>query len=529
MLIDIPTLFLAIIVESFAMLLAAGLLARYSENNRCGMRWMTASMGFLSLSFVFLGLREIIPPLVSIFFGNVGASAMLLAFTLALTEFQRISTPRLMVWAPLGLIAAVSLIFSGNITARIILFSMVILVQEGYIAYLLILQRRRVSGIGQFLVLCGIVLSMGTLSLRLLVTLFGIEVIRHLFDGSIAQALLYLTTFLTLNLISLGYILMNKEAEDEKYRQLALRDNLTQCWNRNHLESAARQEMQRLQRYGSPVSLVILDIDLFKAVNDHHGHAIGDEILRGFADTARACIRSTDILARWGGEEFALLLPSSGYSAAASIAERIRQEFSAAAYAEVKATVSAGYAICQTTDTWDDWFQRADRALYRAKSLGRNRVEPEIPLLPADFQLEQIFKVAWQRDFQVGNVVIDEQHERLFRLADQLQRSICQGATREQIEADVGDFMLRLQDHFRTEDSFLSRHDHPEALAHRELHQKLTRHAEQLLERFRENRIEPEILVQFIVLEVTVQHILIADRTIAHFVGRLGKQPDGAR
>ena len=154
-----------------------------------------------------------------------------------------------------------------------------------------------------------------------------------------------------------------------------LRDALTGTWNRAKLHESAADEMQRFFRYGHPVSLIFIDLDHFKRVNDTHGHAVGDDVLRQFCRIVSHGMRSTDLLGRWGGEEFLIIAPSSSLETAAAMAERICHAIGISEFPAVgHLTASFGVATCQPDDTWDLWLSRADRALYEAKNTGRNRV-----------------------------------------------------------------------------------------------------------------------------------------------------------
>ena len=170
---------------------------------------------------------------------------------------------------------------------------------------------------------------------------------------------------------------------EQELRRMATTDPLTGLWNRRRFMELSETELSRLRRYGRPVSVLMLDIDHFKAVNDTHGHAAGDEALCQLADICRSTLRETDHLGRLGGEEFAALLPETGLDEAADVAERLRQRLAASAFPlscgiTLRITVSIGVASCADDDTAiDRALGRADRALYRAKNSGRNRVATE--------------------------------------------------------------------------------------------------------------------------------------------------------
>jgi diguanylate cyclase (GGDEF)-like protein len=173
-------------------------------------------------------------------------------------------------------------------------------------------------------------------------------------------------------------LLMVKENDIDLYRNAALTDALTGLLNRRAFMDNALGLCKRRGERNEPVTLLMLDLDHFKSINDRFGHAIGDEALRVFANVARASMRGTDIIGRLGGEEFAVIVPES-LEFAARIAERLRAAFEQAGIAigghTVGATVSIGLATSRepVTDI-GALFSRADAALYRAKHEGRNRL-----------------------------------------------------------------------------------------------------------------------------------------------------------
>lgn len=161
--------------------------------------------------------------------------------------------------------------------------------------------------------------------------------------------------------------------------RLAASDSLTELANRRSFFESATAEVQRAQRYGHPVSLQMLDIDHFKSINDHFGHAAGDEVLRKLASVLRANLRHNDLAARIGGEEFVVLLPETQLEDAAQHAERLRMAIAALRFpfdqSEHSITVSIGVAALDAGElSPDPMLMRADRGLYRAKADGRNRV-----------------------------------------------------------------------------------------------------------------------------------------------------------
>jgi diguanylate cyclase (GGDEF)-like protein len=165
----------------------------------------------------------------------------------------------------------------------------------------------------------------------------------------------------------------------------ALVDGLTGVSNRRHCEEALTSEISRADRLGTTLTLVLADLDDFKAINDEHGHAAGDDVLREFAEVLRATLRDSDLAGRWGGEEFLLLLPGADAVGGAQLAERVRSSLAERSFlgldgAVVSVTCSFGVAQHQTGGDERDLFAAADRALYRAKREGKNRVELAAPV-----------------------------------------------------------------------------------------------------------------------------------------------------
>ena len=170
---------------------------------------------------------------------------------------------------------------------------------------------------------------------------------------------------------------MEKELE-----KLATTDPLTGAKNRRYFLQFFEQEISRLQRYNKPFALLLLDIDHFKTINDKHGHDMGDKVLKTLVVDSLSVLRDSDIFARWGGEEFIILLPESNTHEASTVAERLRSKLSKAEIrgkegALITYTVSIGMRVVNQKETDLDinvLIREADESLYMAKKKGRNRV-----------------------------------------------------------------------------------------------------------------------------------------------------------
>ena len=181
--------------------------------------------------------------------------------------------------------------------------------------------------------------------------------------------------------IQRAQLIESARADNARLEALAHTDPLTQALNRRALTARLAAELDRARRYQSPVTLLLVDLDHFKKINDTYGHLVGDEVLREVAALLLHAVRSVDVVARYGGEEFVVVLPETGAEGAVAFAERIREKiggepFGKAEGVSLALTASIGVAAYPSPDieTVEELFARADAALYRAKAEGRDRV-----------------------------------------------------------------------------------------------------------------------------------------------------------
>jgi two-component system, cell cycle response regulator len=167
-------------------------------------------------------------------------------------------------------------------------------------------------------------------------------------------------------------------ARSETLEQAALTDALTGMQNRRYFDDALKEYLEEFGRIDKPVGLLILDLDHFKQVNDTHGHDVGDQVLRAVSGCLREFTRFHDVVARLGGEEFAVVAPNMDSDLLTKLAERIRKAIASltvdSGNVRLKVTTSVGLAIWDGKETAEEFYRRADKMLYQAKRMGRNRV-----------------------------------------------------------------------------------------------------------------------------------------------------------
>ncbi len=197
--------------------------------------------------------------------------------------------------------------------------------------------------------------------------------------GSLAKSLNSMAENLQVTMTSrdeLKYEIKQREKVEEKLRLLSTTDELTGAYNRRAFNEHLSANIGRAKRYNELLSIFLLDIDNFKNINDSYGHDVGDLALKALARIVKESIRQDDIVARWGGEEFTILLPETGKDAALQLAERLREKISGHDFPKVgHITVSIGLAELQVDDNSDSLVKRADLALYQAKDAGKNIVK----------------------------------------------------------------------------------------------------------------------------------------------------------
>ena len=347
------------------------------------------SVGLLTLGFAMLTLgtvlilsRPALPPILTIVAGNAAVIGGQALVSLAICEFAgRPLSATFPVWLA-AFTAAILSIFtfaSNDIGVRIVVLSILIALSllPGILALLASpsgpLRRTYwpVGGVMAFHSLFAVGRGIAT-------TVGGAP--ADFFATNLVTAIWLLESFASINLVSLGLILMISQRLQLELDRQASYDGLTGSLNRRAFERVADGEWSRAVRHDLPLSVLVLDLDRFKALNDTYGHDAGDIWLKAFAELCRGLLRREDLLCRYGGEEFIALLPQTSGEAALQVAERIRRSVEGMRIShngtDIAVTVSIGVASWNETVTeLKSMIAAADRALYRAKAAGRNRVE----------------------------------------------------------------------------------------------------------------------------------------------------------
>ena len=298
-------------------------------------------------------------------------------------------------------------------------------------------------------------------------------------------------------------------AKNEALREKVTTDDMTGLNNRYFFDRRAGEEIERAERYKTPLSMIILDLDRFKNINDTFGHDVGDTILVSTASIIRQNIRKPDILARWGGEEFALVVPQTDLLGSAALAEKLREAIGSAHQPGV-GTVTASFGVAEWIigEPYESWFRRADQALYQAKGKGRNCVvcsssESGMPI--------SLIRLEWKPVWDCGHPLIDRQHRDLANLANELIELSTDKDSSEKTTALFNMLIENIIHHFTDEEKIIEQAGYPDLPRHAERHQNLIKKVLRLNNSLLRAELTPAMFFTFLVDEVIVGHMLIED------------------
>ena len=363
-----------------SLLLAISLLVAVGPRFRDGLGKWTASLLLQSMVFALLAARGVWPDVATVVLPNACLTLVLTLQMAAIREFHGRTTS---IWwhvLPVLAVAGMFVFVMNDSIVRIILHGVVFGV--GALALAVMVQRLNPEsrGSARWLMLGGYLIGAATLGSRAVVSVVDPGAIPSFLGPSAFQGINFLFVLAVILVTSVGFLLLHKERSEEAAQKLALIDPLTGAFNRRTFLELAEKEIARTRRARGSLSLIMLDLDHFKQMNDRNGHLAGDEVLKGVVAITLTCLRKEDFLVRYGGEEFCILLPSVAIDRAAVMAERIREAVEQARFSFKGRALSVTISIGVTTlsmegnENVDTVVNRADEALYAAKKAGRNRV-----------------------------------------------------------------------------------------------------------------------------------------------------------
>lgn len=312
-----------------------------------------------------------------------------------------------------------------------------------------------------------------------------------------------------------------KNFENELLR-LVSEDFLTKIGNRRFFYEQAAREIKRAARTEEPLTLLMLDIDHFKNINDTYGHEAGDIVLKIIADICKNSVRSIDIIGRIGGEEFAILLIDTDHEGSHVTAERLRNKVENTVIKtqdkELNVTISIG-----AVTFWGDLknidfrLRHADEALYRAKNLGRNRIEfyidpNEIHFSPSKLYQTGLIHLQWSKRYESGSQIIDSQHHQLFQISNMLLSALISGETKDDCAKILDTLTRHVEKHFHDEEEIFRSANYDGADQHTIIHNELISRSLKLADKYKNDSLSLGEVFVFLASEVVHNHMIVEDK-----------------
>lgn len=346
------------------------------------LHWWWLGLILQPCGFVLIAMRGYIHPLFSIVLANITVAAALASFAIALRTFTGVRQRRRVAFSLVIVAGVVAAVFSfgyDDLLIRASLLSLVHAMLLAFAARAIYRQELKITRVSHTLAGLFVIGALTMLS-RAIYHVVTQDPLADFFSIRWPTVLTYAVGGLLPIVGTIGFLLMCTERSEKYLARMASEDPLTGVYNRRALAEFGAREMARARRHGTPLSVILVDIDFFKRINDELGHAAGDLALIETVRRLRKNLRSEDYLGRMGGEEFLILLPDSNIQQAQVLAQRILEEFAGNPMTLMEQnrliTISGGITLLSASDHFfDDMLRRADDAMYTAKVLGRNRMQ----------------------------------------------------------------------------------------------------------------------------------------------------------
>lgn len=294
--------------------------------------------------------------------------------------------------------------------------------------------------------------------------------------------------------------------KESTLRIAAVTDPLTGLFNRQFLYERIQTEIDKAKETNKPLSMISVDIDHFKYVNDIWGHPIGDEVLERTANMLKLQLRTSDFLARVGGEEFLAIVLNAGVTEAFTIAERMRQVLYDNPHPRVgRVTASFGVAQLELQENFNHWYKRADDAVYLAKEQGRNRTV--IAGEPGKETTSNSLYMTWDNSLNSGEHRIDDQHQNLLQVGNKLVFLALSGAEPLKISRQIDELLIHITRHFATEEAILRRYQYSGLKEHMKIHRELEQKTAEIAREYLEKNAHSPIFLSFVINDLIVGHL----------------------
>jgi diguanylate cyclase (GGDEF)-like protein/hemerythrin-like metal-binding protein len=504
---------LALSVSLIATLLAVGNLVVWRQTREQAMLWWAA--GSLTIA-VATTVSQLLPA--AVLFAYLPIALTLCFYWIGIQSFQRRALQKARIAIYAGACAVVFLGFAASGPAndyyRVSIVAVLIASLSGACAYELLTRHRGVARDASRFV--GMLFSINAL-IFVLFSLYAPPADADI--ATLPDSLRLATYAAVLTLVigwNFGFVMMVMQRYLDVAIELSTHDDLTGVLNRRAFSDRALQHLKLAERGGATLSVLAMDLDHFKRVNDAHGHQAGDAVLREFVRVAQSCLRYADQLGRVGGEEFVAILPATQAPGALIVAERLRQTLAETPIRHggksINVSVSIGVAQFDSRrHDLDALLEAADAALYGAKHRGRNCVE----LAPCASDTFPSVQLTWDGQYNSGHAIIDSEHASLFRLVNQLIRNTQEHPEARALCESLTEMLFWLSEHFRHEEAIFVAAGWSGAEEHMRLHQALEARGQELLKGIEDGSRAFGDLFDFLIREVVGIHL--AQHDAAYF------------
>ncbi|MDQ0202666.1 diguanylate cyclase [Pectinatus haikarae] len=306
------------------------------------------------------------------------------------------------------------------------------------------------------------------------------------------------------------YLQREISIKNDQLFDMATRDSLTTLYNRAYFAKICEKKVKENLAADLPFSFILMDIDHFKTVNDQYGHLKGDYVLRELAKVLKENLRNSDIIGRWGGEEFTILMDNATVESSTEVAEKIREVIEKHCFNGIRQiTVSIGVAQWQKGDDREILFRRLDHSLYLAKLTGRNKVvsNAELHMIQGDKPMT----IEWGLFFKSGNDKIDADHSKLIGMLNKFIYLCFDKNKKKEMDNLLIEFAQEIVDHFDREEEILKDYKYQNYKDHKNVHAELVTKTLKLLKNYNDNNLEPINVAKYLVQEVVIGHIVRHD------------------
>jgi diguanylate cyclase (GGDEF)-like protein len=346
------------------------------------LRWWWLGLLLQPTGFFLIALRGYLPAEFSVVLANIMIAGSLACYAIAIRMFTGVRQRRIVAGALVltaGIVAALFSVVTDNMLVRVILLSFTHALLLSFGARAIYRQELKITRVSHTLAGMFVIAAIAMFS-RAIYHIASQDPIIDIFDLRWPTVLSYGLGGLLPIVGTIGFLLMCTERSQKDLQRMASEDPLTGVYNRRALAEFGLREIARSRRHGTPLSVILVDIDYFKKINDELGHAAGDLALVETVRRLKKNLRGEDYLGRMGGEEFLILLPDTDIEQAQVLANRIREDFASQPMSLLEQsrsiTLSGGITLLSAEDQlFDDMLRRADKAMYSAKAQGRNRMQ----------------------------------------------------------------------------------------------------------------------------------------------------------